>query len=72
MSALDSSTIQLSPYVTCQECGKEFPRRSPRCTACAKPNRPPKPADGVFLHCYQCGSSLSRKSNVCSECGYAH
>ena len=66
------SPTRVSPFVSCRECGKEFPRKSLRCTACGEPNRPPKPADGVFRHCYQCGSSMSRKTNVCHECGYDH
>jgi hypothetical protein len=72
MSATGLGPTQLSPYVACRECGKDFPRRSVRCTVCGKPNRPPKPADGVLLNCYQCGAGMGRRSNVCPDCGFAH
>ena len=67
-----ASPIELSPYVACQECRREFPRRAHRCPACGTANRPPKPPSGAHSHCYQCGHGLSRKTNVCGECGYAH
>ncbi len=66
------TAANLTAYVHCQDCGKEFPRKASRCTACNAPNRPPKRVPGQTTFCYQCGLMLPKRSNICEGCGFAH